>query len=468
MLGRQHREVHVSATIKASATEDRLPTGLCIGFGIGSLGIAILLNTVTTFFPALMTTVLGQSAGLAGLLMTVSKLYDAVADIVIGMASDRTRSKWGRRRPFLLVGAIVSGFSFLLIFMPPKLDDAALIWWMGAALVVYSTGYSLFAVPYVAMAGEMTDGYHERTRLFSFRAFFITFGQIVSSAGTAAIIGWAGGGSLGYAVMGGVSGAILTATMLACFVGTRNARFVDAQPASKVTRREAARALLTNRPFVLLMAIKIAQFMAIAVINTTKLLFLLNVAKVGYVGLIHLTLVQNVISALAVPLWVRVARVTGKRNAYIAATACLAVVYGSWFFTGPGLTLPEIWWRGALNGVAAAGTTLLSIAMLPDIMEYDRLRTGLRREGIFSGIYTIVEKLGFALGAGITGAVLSFSGYLATTGGTLIQQPASAIAGLYAGASWIPALLILVSMGLMLFYKLDEAALRSAREAEAR
>ncbi len=457
----------MSAARDATSVEERLPTRLCLGFGIGSLGIAILLNTVTTFFPALMTTVLGQSAGLAGLLLTISKLYDAVADIVIGMASDRTRTKWGRRRPYLLVGAIISGFSFLLIFMPPSLDDDALVWWMGMALVVYSTGYSLFSVPYVAMAGEMTDGYHERTRLFSFRAFFITFGQIISSAGTAALISWAGGGSLGYAVMGGVSGAILTATMLACFVGTRTARFVDVQPASPMSKGEAARALLTNKPFVLLMAIKIAQFMAIAVINTTKLLFLLNVAKVGYAGLIHLTLVQNVVSALAVPVWVRIARVAGKRNAYIAATACLAFVYGSWLLTGPGLTLPEIWWRGALNGVAAAGTTLLSIAMLPDVMEYDRLRTGLRREGIFSGIYTIVEKLGFALGAAVTGAVLSFSGYLPTTGGQLIAQPASAIAGLYAGASWIPAALMLLSMVLMLFYRLDEAALSRAREAQS-
>lgn len=455
----------MSAPLETSAIEDRLPTRLCVGFGIGSLGIAILLNTVTTFFPALMTTVLGQSAGLAGLLLTVSKLYDAVADLLIGMASDRTRSRWGRRRPYLLAGAVIAGLSFLLIFMPPKLEGAALIAWMGMALVVYSTGYSLFSVPYVAMAGEMTDGYHERTRLFSFRAFFITFGQIVSSAGTAALISWAGGGSAGYAVMGGVTGAILTATMIACFVGTRGARFVAAQPVSHMTKKEAAQALLTNRPFVLLMTIKIAQFMAIAVINTTKLLFLLNVAKVGYTGLIHLTLVQNIVAAITVPVWVRIARRTGKRNAYIAATACLAVAYGSWFFTGPGLSLPDIWWRGALNGLAASGTTLLSIAMLPDIMEYDRLRTGLRREGIFSGIYTIVEKLGFALGAAVTGAVLSFSGYIPTTGGKLVAQPATAITGLYAGASLIPAALILVSMTLMAFYRLDERGLSSIRAA---
>ena len=87
--------------------EDRLSVALCLSFGMGTVGTAILLNTVTTFFPALMATVLGRSTALAGLLLTVSKLYDIGADLAIGAVSDRTQSRWGRRRPFLLIGAVV-------------------------------------------------------------------------------------------------------------------------------------------------------------------------------------------------------------------------------------------------------------------------------------------------------------------------------------------------------------------------
>lgn len=438
--------------------------GLCLGFGVGSFGISVLLNTVTTFFPALMTTVLGQSAALAGLLLTASKLYDVFADIFIGALSDRTRSRWGRRRPYLVAGAFISGLSFLLIFMPPKLEGVALILWMGMALVVYSTGYSLFSVPYIAMAGEMTDGYHERTRLLSYRAFFISLGQIVSSAGTAALVSWWGGGSLGYAVMGAITGAVLALAMMASFFGTKHARQVNAAPVRVAfSRREAVRTLLSNRPFVLLMSIKISQYMAIAVINTTKLLFLLNVVGIGFVGLIHLTLVQNIVSACCLPLWVKLGRRIGKRQAYLLATALLGLVYISWFFTGPGMTMSGVWARGALNGVAAAGTTLMSIAMLPDVMEYDRLRTGVRREGIYSSFYSIVEKFGYAGGAALSGSILALTGYISTTGGKLVAQPESAVAGLYAGASLIPAALIAISFLVMLAYPLDEKMLRATR-----
>jgi GPH family glycoside/pentoside/hexuronide:cation symporter len=264
--------------------------------------------------------------------------------------------------------------------------------------------------------------------------------------------------------MGAITGAVLACAMLVSFFGTRTARQIVAVPARvPVGRGEAIRTLASNRPFVLLMAIKIAQYMAISVINTTKLLFLLNVVGIGYMGLIHLTLVQNIVSALCLPLWVRLGRRIGKRPAYLLATFLLGAVYVSWYFTGPGLTLPGIWARGAVNGIAAAGTTLMSIAMLPDVMEYDRLRTGVRREGIFASFYSIVEKLGYALGAGLSGTILALAGYISTTGGKLVVQPASAIAGLYAGASLIPAALITISFLVMLAYPLDEKMLRATR-----
>jgi GPH family glycoside/pentoside/hexuronide:cation symporter len=457
----------IAATVEPSPPpehkEERLPLPLCFGFGIGSLGIAIMLNVVTVLFPAMMTTVLGQSAAVAGLLLTFSKLYDAGADIAIGTLSDRTRTKIGRRRPYLLAGAIVGGLSFLMLFVPPKLSETALLMWMMVGLVVYSTGYSLFSVPYVAMAGEMTDGYHERTRLLSFRTFFISIGQVASSAGAAALIGWFGGGSLGYAVMGAVAGGLLSLSMLISFFGTRDARMMAATPKAHFTRRELVSTLASNRPFVLLMIIKLSQYAAIAMISTTKVLFLLNVVKVGYGGLVNLTLVQNVVAVVVIPGWVWLGRRIGKRPAYLLATGLLFLTYLSWFFTDASITMPEIWVRGAINGVAAAGTTLMSVAMLPDVMEYDRLRTGLRREGVFSSIYTIVEKLGYALGAGFIGVVLSMAGFVSTMQGALVDQPASAMFALYAGASLIPAGLVLFSWLLMLTYPLDEKMLRNTK-----
>jgi GPH family glycoside/pentoside/hexuronide:cation symporter len=443
-----------------------LPLALCTGYGVGALGISILLNTVTVYFPAMMTTVLGQSAGLAGLLLTLSKIYDAFADVAIGAISDRTKTRIGRRRPFLLLGAALGAASFFWLFVPPDLHGWMLTAWMLFGLIVYSTGYSLFTVPFTAMAGEMTDDYHERTKLQSFRTFFISAGQIAAGAGTAWIITEVGGGKTGYAVMGTVAGVALAMAFIAAFFGTRTARMRPATVSAHVGRIAALRTMWSNKPFVLLMTIKLFQYTGIAMITTTKLLFLLNVVKIGYGGFLQLTLVQNIVMAAVLPLWVPVARRIGKRPAYLVATGLLVLLYISWYFTGPGIAMWEIWARGVLNGVAAAGTTLISIAMLPDVMEYDRLRTGLRREGVFSSVYTIVEKLGYALGAGVIGALLAAAGYIPTMQGKLVTQPAAAVGALYAGASLIPAAVVTVSFILMIFYRLDERRLRETAMLE--
>ena len=294
-------------------------------------------------------------------------------------------------------------------------------------------------------------------------AFFVSLGQIFSAAGTAALVGWFGGGTTGYAWMGAVSAIALSVSMMICFFSTAKARVIECDTGVKVSRREAIRALGTNAPFLLLMSIKISQYMAIAVITTTKLLFLLNVLKIGYEGLAQLTLVQNLMSAISVPLWVAFAKRVGKRTAYLGASLLLMLVYASWFGAEPGLGLGEVWLRGALNGIAAAGTTLMSISMLPDVMEFDRLRTGMRREGIFSSLYTIVEKLAFALGAGLIGVLLTSAGFIPTIQGKLVQQPDTAIFALYVGASLLPAALIAISALLMLFYRLDDKRLDVVR-----
>jgi GPH family glycoside/pentoside/hexuronide:cation symporter len=444
----------------------RLSVQVCLGFGVGSLGLAVLLNTVTTLFPALMTTVLGMSAALAGVLLMFSKIYDGVADVIVGLVSDRTRSRIGRRRPYLLIGALLSGISFLLIFMPPRLSASAMTLYMGFALIVYSSGYALFAVPYLAMAGEMTDGYHERTRLISYRTFFVAAGQTMAAAGTAGLIVWAGGGSRGYAVMGLVAGTIVLLSMSLSFIGTATARVVHATT-RQALNMDSLRSLFGNRPFMLLMAIKLSQFIAIATISTTKVLFGLNVLGLGYWRLATLALVQNLVLALSLALWLPLSRRIGKTRCYMLATALLAVVYISWFFTRAGVSDAELWVRGALNGVAAAGTTLMGTSMLPDVMEYDRQRTGQRREGIFSSVYTIIEKAGFAIGAGLTGVLVTTFGYIPTLGGNLVQQPESAIKALYAGSSYIPAVFALLSLLLLYWYRLDEATLRAGAATRA-
>ena len=443
----------------------RLDLSLCLTYGLGTVGTAILLNTVTTYFPAMMATVLGRSAAVAGLLLTVSKLYDIVADLVIGAVSDRTQTRWGRRRPFLFAGAIVSAIAFAALFAPPPASAQGLLIYAAAMLVLYSTGYSLFNVPYIAMPAEMTEGYEERTRLLSYRTAFAGIGQIIAFSGSGWLLLALGHGSRGYAMMGVVLAVIIAITCLISFYGTAQAAQTRRVHVAGLGVLKYAGLIFTNRPLVLLISAKFTQFISLAILTSTSLLFRLNVLKIGYGGQAEISLVQNVVTIISMPFWVWVGARLGKKWGYILSIVIYCGSTLAWWWTGPGTSRIALDVIAAVMGFAVGGILLMSISMLPDIMEYDFLRTGLRREGVFSSFYAIVEKVGFAIGPGIAGVYLAHAGYVSSFKGALVHQPASAVRALYVTNSAIPTGLMLVSIILISFYNIDRRTLKNARAA---
>lgn len=438
------------------SARDRLPTSVCIGFGVGTVGVSIMLNAVTAYFPAFMSTVLGKNTALAGSLLMGSKLYDAVADLVIGTLSDRTRSRWGRRRPFLLAGALISALSFVMIFAARPMGDTAMIVYMLAALILYSTGYSLFNVPYMTMPSEMTGSRYERSRLLSFRTVFVSIGQLLAMAGTAALISRSGGGAQGYLVMGWVMALVIGTAMLLSFFGTARAPVLEAKPvAAQAGQSHSWRGVFANRPFCLLMAAKVFQFLAFASVATASLLFMLNVLHLGYAGQMELALAQNIASALSMPGWLWLERRTGKRNAYLVGIGLMAVTAASWLaIPEGGIGVAGLIARGIGAGIGAGGMILLSISMLSDTFAHDRELTGLQREGLLSSIAAVIEKTSFAIGLAAIGLLLSLAHYVPTTNGKLVEQPASAVHALYACYTVIPIVFFLCNAACIWFYTL--------------
>lgn len=441
-----------------------LSLGICLSFGIGTVGVSIVLNTVSVYFPALMSTVLGVSPAIAGALLTASKLYDIVIDVLIGGYSDRVRSRWGRRRPFLLAGALTSFASLLMIFWVPMLEGTALLTYMMAALIIYSTGYALFNVPYLAMPAEMTNTYQQRLNLISYRTSFVGLGQLLSLAVTAKLIDMGGGGTPGFRLMGTVMACIALATMLTCFFGTANARMLERASSHGFTWKEM-KSFFGNRPMMMLMGAKLTQYISFGIMQPANLLFLLNVLKTGYTGMIHLSVVQNVVVFASMPIWVRLGKRFGKRNCYLAGVAIMIPASLSWYGTTAGIEMWEIWIRAAAFGFGSAGSLLMSTSMLPDAMEYDRLRTGLRREGLVASLYCINEKLGFAIGALILGSMLSAGGYIPTMGGQIVDQPAAAIDALFAVKAFVPAAALSVGLIMIWLYRLNQKMLDDAAKA---
>lgn len=451
----------------ADSARSRLPIRLCLGYGVGTVGVSILLNAVSTFYTPLMTTILGRSPQLAGYLLMLSKLYDAVVDVVLGSLSDRTRSRWGRRRPYLLAGGAVSAVAFFIIFSPPHLGETQLIIYMMAALMLYSTGYSLFNVPYVAMASEMTDDFHDRTRLWSFRTVFVSIGQLLSLAGTAALIKYNGGGAHGYAVMGLILALVIMTAMVTSFYGTVDARRIEPSSRPRVRVREQLALLGSNRHFVFLMGAKIFQFLAFASTAGTIVLFMLNVLKVGYSGQIEMAIAQNAATALGMPLWLRIARRFGKNAAYMSGVTIYIAAMLSWLQAGADIGYAGLVSRGIVGGFGSAGMILMSMSMLSDTMAYDRYHSGMHREGLYASIVAVLEKTSYAAGVALIGIYLDSSGYIPTTQGALVAQPATAINALYAGIALIPAVFFIGNLACIYCYRLDATVLQAAEATRA-
>lgn len=436
------------------SSDPKLPLSVCLGFGIGTIGVSIMLNTVTAYFPAFMSTVLGKNTEIAGYLLMLSKLYDAFADVVIGMMSDRTRSRWGRRRPYLLVGALVSAISFLMIFSPPQIGQDHIAIYMFIALVIYSTGYSLFNVPYMAMPSEMTGSKYQRSRLLSFRTVFVSIGQTLAMAGTAFLIDIGGGDERGYMIMGWTMALIILSAMVISFFGTSKAPHIEVSEEKPTLTLESLKLMWANKPFMLIVGAKIFQFLAFASMATTSLLFKLNVLLVGYTGQMQLALAQNIASAISMPFWLWMERQMGKRNAYMVGLFTMAIGSLSWLVADDTITVFGIVWRGALAGWGAGGMILLSISMFADTLAHDREVTGLRREGLLSSVIAVVEKTTFALGVAAVGIYLSWANYVPTTGGQIIEQPETAVNALYISFAILPVFFFACNALCISFYKI--------------
>jgi GPH family glycoside/pentoside/hexuronide:cation symporter len=172
-------------------------------------------------------------------------------------------------------------------------------------------------------------------------------------------------------------------------------------------------------------------------------------------------LASSIAMILSQPLWLKLSKITGsKRNTYIIALILSLPAFLSWLIAEPGEPALYVYLRAVVIGAAGGGAILMGQSLLPDTMEYDYRRTGLRREGIFAGFYTTVEKLSGAIGVAVVGAILSTAGYIQSQG-TQVQQPDSAIKAIYLIMGCLPALISFLGIVALLFYRLTEDKLKS-------
>lgn len=435
-----------------------LPTSVYLSYGIGSMGTGLFSAVPGLLLLYFMTEILGVPAGLAGLAVFIPKIWDVITDPIMGTISDRTRSRWGRRRPYLLAGALTLPLFFCLLFSVPAFQKPATSFaYVTVVFMLCATAYTLFQVPYIAMPAEMTQDYHERTTLMSYRMVFMTAGILVAGGAAPMIIQAAGGGRLGYALMSVTLAVICLMVMLAAFFGTARAPFLERAEAA-VPWREQVRIAFQNRPFIILLVGYFPQQVAVGSILAT-LPFYVKYILGGTESIVTLLFVCLVLPAIVtMPVWVRISRRTGKLAGFLISSALFALMGLSLLTAAPG-RLPLLYLQVVIMGAAYAGIQLFPFSMLPDTIQLDHVQSGLRREGIFTGVWTAAEKTGMAVGALVSGSILAWSGFVETVAGQQAVQPAAALKGILVAASAAPVCMLALSLPIIWRYDLSEARL---------
>ncbi len=428
---------------------------LQLGWGLGTMGMTAFM-VGSYLLLRFMTDYMGVPAAIAGTVFALAKIYDAIADPIFGSISDRTKSRWGRRRPFLLAGAFACGITFMLAFNAPVIENrAGAVALFAGLLILHASSYAVFAVPYMAMPAEMTDDPHERSKLMSFRVVNGALGNLIGGWATASLIAVFGGGLVGHRAMGVVVGLLIFVVLIACFFLTAGARHREVDQ-HQLPYRKQLRLAAQNRPFVILQCTKL-MLMSAAGLHTASAAFFVQrrlEASDAWLGIIYATLTIGTV--LVQPLWLWCARTYGKRTTYTIAALFTACAWFAWLPFGPGTPGWIIGAIGLAAGVGNGGIVMVSQSMLPDTIAYQYQITGQRSEGSFAGVYILVEKLGQAIGASLTGIILGFFGYIQSVGHQPVEQPASAVTGITLTYCVFSTAFLLLSVVVIRFYPLDE------------
>ncbi|NOX52353.1 MAG: MFS transporter [Gammaproteobacteria bacterium] len=433
-----------------------------LSWAIGEIGIAIYVGATMSFAMFYFTEAHSIAPAIAGLALLVPRIWDGVTDPIMGLISDRTRSRFGRRRPYLLVGSFLYGAAFwLFLSVPGHADPDVAIWYLVAAYMIASTAMTVYDVPFSSMAAEMTQDYRERVNLAAYKMVAARLGILIAG-GLGPVLYTSTDDLLsGFALMGAVFGSIMAVSGLIAFFGTADAPRTE-HSTQALNFRAEAKALLHNLPFRTLFAAFTCQNIAIGA-SATMLVYFLTFAmqvEATYIGPLLLT--GALVGTVVTPLWAKFSRRLEKRTAYMLGLTISAIM------SVPALFLPpEYFWLlmavYALAAIGDAANQLFPASMTPDTVEADQVKSGQRREGVIFGAMAFSRKLGMAGGAFLASLILSLSGFLPGEV-PFSEQPDSAIIGVRIGYGLVPFVLWVSALLFIRNYNLSESAFLKLRQ----
>ncbi len=433
-------------------------------YGSGDLGFSITSTIIAAYFAIFLTDVIGVRAGVVAIAIFIGKTWDYFNDPLFGNLSDRTRTRWGRRRPFLLFGPIPFAIIFTLMWWKPPLQgEIALVAYYAIIYVLYDAAATMCYMPFFALAPELTADYDERTSLMSRRAFFSILGSLLAFPIPLMIIGGFSPDHTSNALlMGAIFGFFSAIPLYLVFFGTRERpEFMQQE---KPGLRESFRNSIKNRLFLFSAGIYLFTWFAIDVLQTILLYFIKHVVnRESSSDVIMATIFTVAICAL--PLWVWMSRKYNKRLAYIIGMIFFGAVL--LVLINLNASTPLYWILGlcVLAGIGVSAAHVIPWAIIPDAIEYGELQTGKRYEGMYYSLISLAQKIASSFAIPLVLLVLDRSGYIPNS----VQQPPSAVLGIRITTGPIPTAVICLGIIFAFLYPLGrEGYTKIARALEER
>jgi glycoside/pentoside/hexuronide:cation symporter, GPH family len=438
-------------SLSSKPDSEKLSIGAKLAYGVGDLAPAIVSGVNGFLLNAFLLDVVGLHPALVGTIFLITKIWDAVNDPIIGALTDRTKSRWGRRRPWLLFAALPFGLLFIAQWLSPQWSEAGKFWYYLLVAIALDGAFTAVNVPYSAMTPELTHDYDERTSLSSYRLSFSIMGGVLAVFFHTLIVKAMPNAFIGNAVAASCWAILIVAANWITFFFTREKHYeemVKSQAEHPEDKGpdflEGLKIAFRNKAFVNVTVIYLLSWLAIQFVQNNLLLYVRYwIGAESSFG--FLVLAVQFSAFIFLMIWAKVSGKIGKQNVYYVGMSFWVVVEIILFFIQPG-QIVFLFVMAILAGAGVSIGYLVPWSMIPDVVELDELETGQRREGIFYGFFVFLQKMGISLGLAMSNYVFALTGYInQVPGGALPVQPPGVLMALRIFVSLAPAVILLIS-----------------------
>jgi len=442
---------------------DKIRLATLLAYAAPAFALAVVGIPIYVYIPKFYTDVIGVNISIMGALVAGIRIFDAVTDPVLGFLSDRTRTRFGRRRPYIFIGSIFLAVNIFMLFNPPAASPTFETFWFAFWIFLLFLFWTAVAVPYESLGPEITFDYNERSTLFGYRDGALIVGTLVA-ASSPALISWAMG------LSGDAAGervkffwiSVIYAPLIIVFCGWC-VLVIHERPQARREKKfsfiDGFRLVGYNRAFLILLVSYTISALGSNLPATLILFYVQYVLLSPHADLF--LLIYFVTGVLFLPAWIRLSAHLGKKATWILSMGVNTGAFFGVFFLGPGdAGIYAV--LVCLSGIGLGATLAIPSAMQADVIDYDQLRSGQRREGHYVGLWSISKKLAAALGVGIALYALGASGYRPN-----VPQPPEVVLTLRILYALVPSLCNIVALLIALNYPIDQETHKKIKQAIA-